>query len=162
MKFPPCLPALALAVLLAVAGCNSMSLDIRPEGDPNRVLNGTINYGSEKPLPPDAEIVVRVLDVASVEQTRSAANRDLPIAPRPPVALPPTVLAEQTIKSPGASPVPFRLEFRASDALLRHGLNIDARISFDGRVRFRTVNAHVVTLSSVGVSHEVWVAVTGR
>jgi len=158
----PIFLAAAAIVLLAGSGCANASLDLAAESDPNRVVTGTVNYRSEQPLPPDAEIVVRVIDTASVEQTRTAANRDLPVATRPQSPLPPTVLGEQTIKSPGEAPVPFRVEFTASDALLLHGLNIDVRISAGGRVRFRTVNAHVVTLSSVGTGHEVWVAAVGR
>jgi uncharacterized lipoprotein YbaY len=163
MKIPrPFVFLAALAALLAAAGCANVSLDLATESDPNRVLNGTVNFRTETPLPPDAEVVVRVLDMASLEQARAAANRDLPVATRAQVQLPPTVLAEQTIRAPGAAPVPFRLEFRANDELLRHGLNLEARISYGGKVRFRTVDAYLVTLSSLGRDHELWVAVAGR
>ena len=56
----------------------------------------------------------------------------------------------------------FHLEFRASDELLRHGLNLEARIAYGGRVRFRTVNAYLVTQSSLGRNHELWVVAAGR
>ena len=57
---------------------------------------------------------------------------------------------------------PFRIEYRADDSLMRHGLNIDARISFGGRVRFRTGNAHVLTLGNATFPHEVWVEPAAR
>jgi uncharacterized lipoprotein YbaY len=48
--------------------------------------------------------------------------------------------------------VPFQLEFDADDDLLRHGLNIDARISVGGKVRCRTASAHGLTLGDVELS----------
>jgi uncharacterized lipoprotein YbaY len=163
MKIPrPLVFLAALAGLLTAAGCANATLDLATASDPNRVLKGTVNFRTETPLPPDAELVVRVLDMASIEQARAAANRDLPVATRAQVQLPPTVLAEQTIRAPGTAPVPFHLEFRADDELLRHGLNLEARFSYDGKVRFRTVDADLVTLSSLGRNHEMWVAVAGR
>jgi uncharacterized lipoprotein YbaY len=156
--------ALAAGALLAAAvGCANARLDLAPEGDPNRVLTGTVLFRAEQPLPPDAEVLVRVVDPASVEQARAAANRDLPVATRAQAPLPPTVIAEQTFQAGGANNgVPFQIGFRASDDLLRHGLNLEARISAGGRVLFRTVNARVVTLANVALNHELWVATTGR
>ena len=163
MKIPrPLVFFTALAALLTAAGCANASLDLATASDPNRMLNGTVNFRTETPLPPDAELVVRVLDMASIEQARAAANRDLPVTTRAEVQLPPTVLAEQTIRALGTAPVTFHLEFRASDELLRHGLNLEARISYEGKVRFRTVDAYLVTLSSLDRNHELWVAVAGR
>ena len=161
-KILPLSLAAVTALLLTGAGCASASLDLASDGDPNRVLNGTVNFRSEVALPPDAEVNVRLLDMASIEQTRAVASHDLPVPARAQVELPPTVLAEQTLRVGTMNAVPFHLEFRADDDVLRHGLNVDARISYDGKVRFRTVNAHVVTLSSLGRAHEVWVMATGR
>ena len=153
----------ALAALFAAGGCGSASLDLRPESDPNRVLNGTVNFRSERPLPPGAEIVVRVLDLSSVEQTRLAANRDLPVAGRVAVTPAPTILAEQKFPVAPGDAVPFRLEFTASDELLRHGLNIDARISDRGTVLFRTLDAQVITLATVARNpYEVQVVAVAR
>ena len=155
--------ALACAALLAGGGCGSMSLDVGPEGDPSRVLNGTVNFRSERPLPPDAEIVVRLVDTANLDQARAAAKGDVPVAARAQAVLPPTVLAEQKVPLVPGGAIPFRLEFTASDELLRHGVNIEARITFGGSVRFRTVNAQVITLSTVARNpYEVWVMTTGR
>jgi uncharacterized lipoprotein YbaY len=154
---------LACAALLAGAGCSSVSLDLRPEGDPSRVLKGTVNFRSEQPLPPDAEVVVRVIDMASVEAARTDARRDLPVAARARVEPPPTILAEQKVPVVPGQSLPFRLEFTATDELLRHGLNIEARISSRGNLLFRTVNAQVITLTTVARDpYEVWVMAAGR
>jgi uncharacterized lipoprotein YbaY len=152
-----------LALLLTAAGCANASLDLTPASDPNRVINGTVNFRTERPLPPEAEVLVRVLDMSSVEQTRTAANRDMPVTASAQISTVPTVLAEQTVRvGTATTAVPFHLEFSANDELLRHGLNIEARISIGGSVRFRTVDAYALTLSTVGRNHEVWVRASGR
>ncbi len=163
MKLRPLLlPPLALAAL-ALAGCASASLDIRPEGDPNRTLRGTVNFRSETPLPADAEVVVRVVDPMSFEQARTAASRDVPVQARAQVTAMPTLLAEQRVTlAPGQS-LPFAIEFNASDELLRRGVNIEARITYGGTVRYRTINAHLVTLGNLARNpYEVWVMSAGR
>jgi uncharacterized lipoprotein YbaY len=159
MKIRLLLLSVAALALLAVAGCDSVgaSLDLARSGDANRVLSGTLNFHIDAPLPPDTEIVVTLFDTASVEQNRAAASQNLPISTRPQVTLPPTQLGEQTIKGSVTLPTPFHIEFEASDDLLRHGLNVEARVSFSGRVRYRTVNAHTVTLSNIGTQHDLWV-----
>jgi uncharacterized lipoprotein YbaY len=55
-------------------------------------------------------------------------------------------------------PVPFRIEFSADDALLRRGVNLEARISVAGRLRYTTTLAHPLTLANAGDSHVVEVA----
>ena len=126
--------------------------------------NGTVNFRSEQPLPPDAEVVVRVLDGSGVDQTRAAANRNLPATAAAQVSASPTLLAEKKVAvTPGSNALPFRLEFTASDDALQHGLNIEARISYGGAVRFRTVSAQVVTLTTVARNpYEVRVMAVGR
>lgn len=159
-KFSLILFLAGCAALLAGGGC--MHLDTRPAGDPNRVISGTVNFRSDLVLPADTEVVVRLIDVSAVAQTRSAANKDLPVVDRPRAELPPQVLGEQTIKAPAAGPVAFRIEYHADDALLRHGLNLEARISYGGRVRLRTVNTRAVTLGNATNMQEIWVEAVAR
>ena len=159
-KIPFILLFAAGLVWLAAAGCSSLSLS--PESaDANRVITGMVHYHGES-LPSDAEVVVRLFDPAGTSQVRSAAKNDLPTGDRPKADIVPQTLGEQVIKSPGPGPVPFRIEYTADDALLRHGLNLEARISYGGRVRMRTVNFRAVTLSNSTDPQTVWVESASR
>lgn len=150
----------ASAWLALAAGCGH--LEVVTSGDPQRSVHGTVEFRATGALPEDAVLVVRIVDMAGTEQKRSVAARDLPIGERAKAEPVPQVLAEQTIKGFTGNSVPFTLEFVADDDLLRHGLNIDARISSGGKVRFRTANAHVVTLGNVDYPHTVWVEPASR
>jgi uncharacterized lipoprotein YbaY len=142
-------------LLFVTAGCGHV--DLTPEGDPNRVLTGTVNVRMNLIPPPDAEVVVRILNPSDVTAAPTAPSKDLVIGERGTREQPEQVVAEQTIHAPPAMPVSFRIEYRASDAMLRRGLNIDARISWGGRIRFRTVDAQAVTLATVESPHVIWV-----
>lgn len=150
MKLP--VPFTALAAFLAVTGC--AQLDVAPESSQDRVLTGTINVRAT--VPAGAQILIRVIDVSNRE-VGSLADNNLPLANRPRPVPVERVLGAQTLTLPAATnePVPFRVEYRADDALLRHGLNIDVRISVDGKLRHRSVNAHVLTQASSPFPHEV-------
>jgi uncharacterized lipoprotein YbaY len=150
----------ACFALLAGSGCENISTT--PGGDSNRVISGTINFNSELTLPPGTEVLVRLVDTAGLAQVRTAASKDLPMADRPRTEPTPQVLAEQIIKPTVSGPVPFRLEYTADDAMLRHGLNIEARISYGGRVRLRTVTSRAITLANAAKPQEVWVEAVAR
>ncbi len=160
MKPSPLFLLATLGAILASAACSH--LDLTPEGDPERVVNGTVNLRADVTLPPDTVVIVRVIDPADVEQTHAAASSDLPVmnASKPPPVE--HLLGEKTIAAPAGAPIPFSVAYHADDSLLRHGLNIDVRVSFDGRVQFRTVSAHLLTLSSANYNHEVWVEAVAR
>jgi len=111
---------------LAFSGCGH--LDVTREGDPDRVLAGTVNLRMPTDLPADASVLVRVVD-----NSRADA---------------PQILGEQTIVRVMQTPVPFRVEFRAEDAVLRRGLNVEARVSYGGRLRYYTANAVGVNLGN--------------
>lgn len=161
MKTPSLVLFLAACLaLLAGSGCENLSTTAG--GDANRVISGTVRFNSELTLPPDAEVLVRLVDTAGLTQVRSAASKDLPMADRPRTEATPQVLAEQTIKPTVAGPVPFRLEYIADDGMLRHGLNIEARISYGGRVRLRTVNSRAITPGNATKPQEVWVEAVAR
>jgi uncharacterized lipoprotein YbaY len=141
MKKSCCLSATLAALVWLFGGC--ADLDIKPAGDVNRVLTGTVNYHSDDPLPAGAVLTVRLLD------------------PSDPAA-PPMVVGEQTIADPGPSPVAFRIEYRADDTLLQHGLNLDARIAVAGRLQFYNVNSYAVTLNHAAEPQSVWVNPAGK
>lgn len=137
--------AMALTASLAgLAGCQH--LDVASEGRRARVLTGTINTGV--PLPAGTEISVRLIARVGAMPGQPPVG-DQPVV-RQTAGVAEQIVGEQVQKltAPAAEAVPFRLEYDADDALLRHGLNVEARVYYNGRVRFRTVNAHVVTLSS--------------
>jgi len=148
------------AAFLAGAGCNN--LDLARASDPDRTVTGTVNFRADLVLPSDAVVVVRVVDASGFGQLRSTSSQDLPLmnGPKPvPVA---QVLGEQTITSPAGAPVAFSISYHADDDLLRHGLNLEARISYGGKVRLHTANAHVLTLANANLAHEVWVEPAAR
>ena len=154
--------SLALLALLAGSGCGT--LDISAGGNPDRVLTGTISAGAA--LPAGAEIVVRLLAPAlNVEPVRPGATAtDIPVVTRPTPQNVERVLGEhvQTLTAGTMEPVPFRIPYYAEDALLRRGLSLDVRVSVAGRIRFRTINAHVVTLSSAQYKQDVSVQAVDR
>lgn len=142
----------AFVVTCLLAACNH--LDVAAEGNPDRVLNGTVR--PPVTLPAGAEIVVQLLDPSRSLVTNPLAG-DLPVANRAPVPAAPRHVGEfrQTLAAPAIEPVPFRIEYHATDEELRHGFNVDVRVSIGGRVRFRTINAYMITLASSPFPQEV-------
>ena len=132
---------LAVLAALALSGCGH--LDVTPEGDPSRVLAGRVDLGNAVALPADAIVTVRVVE--------------------PPMGgVPQRVLGSQTIRNPGAAPVEFRVEYLADDELLRRGLNVEARVSWGGRVRYFNMNGYAVTLRNAADSHRITVNAAGQ
>ncbi len=118
---------LLCAISLAAAGCGH--LDLTPEGDPARVLSGEVTLGGGAEFPEGSIVAVRIIDASGG-------------------VLPPPVLGATTVKGSGPGPVAFRLEYNAEDEVLRRGLNVEVRVSIDGRVRYFNRNGHAVTLSN--------------
>jgi uncharacterized lipoprotein YbaY len=160
MKTSPLLLLAACVALFAGPACSN--IEITKEGDPQRTVNGTVEFRSDIALPEDAVVVVRIVDLAGTAQMRATASRDLPLGDRAKADPVPQVLGEQTIAGAKGSSIPFHLDFTADDSLLRHGLNLEARISFGGKVRFRTAAGHVVTLGNVEYPHTVWLEPASR
>jgi len=133
--------AFLLVVAFAAFGCGH--LELSSEGNPLRVLTGQVDLGDSATLPQDASVTVRVIDASAT-------------------GMPPEVLGSQTIQNPGATPVAFRVEYRAEDEVLRRGLNIEARVSFGGKVQYYNLNRYVVTLGNASDSHRVTVTRAGR
>jgi uncharacterized lipoprotein YbaY len=125
---------LSAAAALGLSGCGH--LDVTPEGDPARVLTGQVQIGENIALPADTVVTVRVVDATEV-------------------GAPPLVLGSQTIKDPGVAPVSFRVEYRADDETLRRGLNVEARVSFGGKIRYFNLNRYVVTLGNAADPHRI-------
>lgn len=144
--------AVLVAAILGSAGC--ANLDLARESDPSRIVTGAVVFPGG--LPAGAQVLVRVVQQSSFTRP---ATQELPlgVADRAGAAPVERVLGEQiqTLAAAASQSVPFRVEYQADDMTLRQGLNIDARISYDGKVRFRTVSAHALSLGSARHSHEV-------
>ncbi len=141
MKIPSLLvPVLTLGWLLA-AGCSH--IEIKPEGNPDRVVTGTVNFRVPAELPPGTVVTVRLMGASSSVGA-------------------PDVLGQQIITSPIVQPIPFKIEYVAEDALLRLGLSLDARVAIAGKLRFYSVNSYAVTPSNAVDPHEIWVDPTGK
>lgn len=125
---------LSVVVALGFAGCGQ--LDVTPEGDPSRVLTGEVDLGDATALPADSVVTVRVVDASAV-------------------GMPPQVLGSQTITNPGVAPIKFRVEYRADDETLRRGLNVEARVSYGGKIRYFNINGHAVTLGNASDTHRI-------
>jgi hypothetical protein len=150
------------AALAAALGVGCSHLDFAAPGDPDRVLVGTVSYSGT--IPDNAEVLVRVVDR---NPPPANANPLTPPGQMPQFNRPVTAtisteavvaqqeLGVQIIKHPGPSPVPYRIEYRAEDEVLRHGVNIEVRISYDGRVRMFNSNQYSVTLPDVKDPHPV-------
>ena len=138
---PAAATALAFAAL-ALSGCGQ--LDLSPEGDPSRVLVGRVELSDGAVLPNDATLTVRVVDKSSI-------------------GMPPQVLGSQTVRNPGGgAPIEFRVEYRAEDDVLRRGLNIEARVSYGGKVRYYNQNGYAVTLGNASDIHRIGVQPAGQ
>ncbi len=151
-KIPALVPLVALLALL-LGGCGS--IDLTPAGNPERVLNGAVNFNGA--LPANAEVLVRVIETPRNEP--GIPRADLPATPGVVAERGERVLGETRLDTTRVvqEPVPFKVEYTADDAQLRRGLTVDVRISFGGKVRMRTINAHIVTLASSPFRQEVWV-----
>jgi uncharacterized lipoprotein YbaY len=150
----------ALGVLLAGPGCGSIETTVG--GNPNRVLTGTVNAGVA--LPAGSEVVVRLISVSGGNDAVRPTNSDVPVMTRPTGQAAERVLGEhiQTLAAGTMDPVPFRIEYTADDAVLRRGLNLDVRVSVGGKLSYRTVSAHVVTLASSPFRQDVAVQSVAR
>jgi uncharacterized lipoprotein YbaY len=131
---------LAVVAVGLTAGCGH--LDLVPIGEPERVLTGTVRFPEGTDLPQGAVVQVRVLD-----ETKPG---------------PPMVLGDQTITDPQTDPVEFKVEFNAEDDLLRLGLNIEVRVSSNGRVKYENRAGNLVTSNDVDRPHEIRVSATSQ
>ncbi|MFM7748894.1 MAG: hypothetical protein ACKOTF_18085 [Opitutaceae bacterium] len=142
------LALLTLASLL-VTGCASLDLDRQVEM--NRVISGTLNIGQS--FPAGAEVMVRAVEMPG------AARPASPIAP---VERAPGVATENflgdfvdTLTAPAPDGLPFRISLPADDARLQRGIMLEGRVVYGGALRFRTVDAHVVTARSLAYPQRV-------
>ena len=167
MKLAICFGLLTLSVLVAGAGCSHLELTPPGNNSPVRVVTGAVLTRST--LPAGTEVIVRVVDTLQAVPKPLPPQRAL-VDDRPSIDKRlvwdtemvranklENVLGRdsQILKTQTNAPVPFRIEFSADDQELGRGLNIEARVSYGGKVRFRTVYQHVVTLETLSKQHEI-------
>jgi uncharacterized lipoprotein YbaY len=152
----------AAAAALVLGGCGQVGMEVTPYGNPNRVVTGTVELPAATAFAPDTVVVVRVLGVLPANPQAVNGLLGQPPAPGAQAEQPPQVLGEQTISNPGPPPVPFRIEYSATDDQLRAGLKLEARVSVGGKVRWFNVNSYSINLDNVGEARSVSVDPAGR
>ena len=133
---------LTLVTIFFSGGCANMDLSATSLAD--RTVDGAVViYPEDTVLPDGTEVIVRVIDMSRGEGRGE-------------------VLGEQTITNPGTVPVPFHIEYRAEDEVLRKRITIDARISTGRTLRYYTASAHPITPGNVKNRHMVEVVPANR
>ncbi|MCB1103471.1 MAG: YbaY family lipoprotein [Opitutaceae bacterium] len=120
-----------------LAGCSSGV--IAPASRP--MMTGTVSYRERIALPASAVLTVRLLDITK------------PDAPE-------MVLAERSISNPGNPPMAFSLPYPFGGIVAGRKYVIEARIEVEGRLRFFSVEPHVVTPANAAQPHAILVAMT--
>lgn len=139
MKLTPFFAAMLAIAACVLAGC--AHLEITPEGNPDRVLRGSIRFGAHIADAANAVVTVRLLD---------RAQSDLP-----------AVVGEQRIVGVGTPPIPFEIEYLAEDDQLRRGLILEARVAVAGKLRFYTAGNHIITLANADRPQELMLEAVG-
>ena len=135
---------LSLVVFGAVALLAGCATAKKAEPAPDFVtLAGRVVTTDAAPLPADAVVTVRLLDVSWPDE-------------------PPKVLAEQSLAQPGNPPVAFTLRYRPSEAERGHRFVLDARIEFSGRLRYYSTASQPVRLDGMDGAQELVVAPANR
>jgi uncharacterized lipoprotein YbaY len=133
----------AASLLVFAGGCSH--LDLQSNGDSDHVLTGTVDLANPATLPPDAVLVVRVIDLKPPPPPTPLAT-----SAAPKMELPPQIVGEATFQDLGSPPFPFRVEYNADDDALRRGLAIEARISFGGRLQYTNLTQYMVGADDAG------------
>ncbi|MEY4005165.1 MAG: hypothetical protein RLZZ221_1261 [Verrucomicrobiota bacterium] len=135
--------ALLTLTSLFVSGCANLDLDRQVEM--NRTISGTLNIGQS--FPAGSEVMVRAFEMPGAAR---------PASPVAPVERASGVFTENflgdfvvTLAAPAPDGLPFRISLPADEARLQRGIMLEGRVVYGGALRFRTVNAHVVTARSL-------------
>ena len=132
--------AMCGAAVLAVTGCTT---DLGPVVDQPPVMTGAVVCKATLSLPPGAVLTIRLLDVTRVDA-------------------PAVVLADRSYSNPGNPPIAFELPYPVGGIDPARNYRIEARIEVTGRLRYYTMQPHVVTAQNAAQPHEVWVEPAGE
>ncbi|MFI5356261.1 MAG: YbaY family lipoprotein [Opitutales bacterium] len=125
---------------VVLAGCTT---ELGPIGDQQPTMTGSVVCKGKVTLPPTAVLTVRLLEV-----TRADA--------------PAVVLADRSYSSPGDPPIAFALPYPVGGIDPARSYRIEARIEVTGRLRYYSMQPHVVTSQNAAQPHEVWVEPAGE
>lgn len=140
---------LLMLTSLLLGGCANVDLDRQVEM--NRVISGTINISQA--FPAGAEVMLRAVEMPGAPVPASAVA---PVERLPGVSTE-NILGDfvVTLSSPAPDGLPFRISLPADDTRLQRGIMLEGRVVYGGALRFRTVNAHVVTARSLAYPQRV-------
>ena len=137
MSFVRLTVALALIGIFGTA-CSHLDISSAPLGD--QVLHGTVDF---HPIPPlgKTSVLVRMVDVT---------NDD------------PIVIGETTVQAAGAPPVPFTINYKASDIEPPKRVQLVVRVSVDGKLRYYNIDSYAVSPMNADRTVRVWVTPVRR
>lgn len=102
--------ALVLGIFLLLPGCEPSNTEPAPAAKPaDGVVSGTITYRQKIALPQDAVVKIEIIDA-------SERVRDF------------VIVAEQTIKNPGAVPIKFQISYPPDKIDPNHQYRLHVRI----------------------------------
>lgn len=134
MKNTPFSRFLCVLGLLLLGGC--AYVEISPVGDDDRSMTGKVTYVPADPVPEGSVLSIRVVD-----NSKAASG--------------PVLLGQQRVAVTGSPPFEFHAEYRADDNLLRRGVNVEAKILVNGKLRYGNLTAYVVTLNRAAAPQEI-------
>ncbi|NJK37440.1 MAG: hypothetical protein HC825_03525 [Oscillatoriales cyanobacterium RM1_1_9] len=89
-------------------------------------VSGTVTYSQRVALPPDAVVEVQLVDISLADA-------------------PAIVIDQQTIKTDGQQvPIPFTLSYNPANIDPRHRYAVQARILFEGQLRWISTTSYLV------------------
>jgi putative lipoprotein len=134
MKSSPFTGLMTVLALLLLGGC--AYVEISPVGADDRSMTGKVTYVPADPVPEGSVLSIRVVD-------NSKATSG------------PVLLGQQRVAIAGSPPFEFRAEYRADDTLLRRGVNVEAKILVNGKLRYGNLTSYVVTLNRASSPQEI-------
>lgn len=134
----------ALFLLLgAFLTASCAHLDTTPAPKGYKTLSGVLHIKGLEALPVDSKALVRLVDVTRPERYG-------------------TVLAEQEIGSPMGFAVPFTLDCKAEDMDYPNRVQLEARISIKGKLKYRNLNAIPITSANTEAPLDIWLEMVSR
>ncbi len=131
--------ALALALLgIVCTACSHLDLSTAPLGD--QVVRGTVDFHPVAPYG-KVSVLVRMVDVTHSDSV---------------------VIGEQTIDTTEKPPVAFKITYTADQIEPPKRVQLDVRVSVDGKLRYYNINSYAVTPMNADREIHIWVEPIGR